>query len=182
MKYISIDVETTGLDPDTCCLLEIGAIVEDTESKHGRGICPEFHRFIYSPLYSGEIYALSSNKDLLGEILRLKCNNDFRVCTSSEVVPAFKCFLAQNNIEKPVFAGKNVGLFDLRFLRRLPGWESIKHHHRTIDPTLLFMDWENDAVPPDLNLCQKRAGINKIVSHRALDDAWDVIQLLRKGY
>ena len=29
MKYASIDIETTGLDPETCAIIEIGIILDD---------------------------------------------------------------------------------------------------------------------------------------------------------
>ena len=32
MKYISIDIETTGLDRDLCQVLSIGAVIEDTNN------------------------------------------------------------------------------------------------------------------------------------------------------
>jgi len=32
MKYISIDVETTGIDREKCQILSIGAVIEDTEN------------------------------------------------------------------------------------------------------------------------------------------------------
>ena len=33
MKYISIDVETTGLNPETCQILSFAAVVEDTKNR-----------------------------------------------------------------------------------------------------------------------------------------------------
>ena len=35
MKYISIDIETTGLDPEFCNVLSIGAIIEKPVVKNG---------------------------------------------------------------------------------------------------------------------------------------------------
>ena len=47
---------------------------------------------------------------------------------------------------------------------------------------LLFADWANDASLPTLDECKRRAKIEGIVTHDALDDAWDVVQLLRTQY
>ena len=48
MKYVSIDIETTGLDPKLDQVLEMAAIVEDTEEKLKYSIAPKFRAlFVY---------------------------------------------------------------------------------------------------------------------------------------
>ena len=47
---------------------------------------------------------------------------------------------------------------------------------------MLFVNWINDRQLPNLSDCKKRANLNGVVSHDAIDDAWDVIQLLRTEY
>jgi hypothetical protein len=80
-------------------------------------------------------------------------------------------------------AGKNFGTFDKLFLERLPRWKQIiRTRSRILDPSILYVDWKNDSDLPSLNECKKRAGISGEVSHNALEDAWDVIQILRKKY
>jgi inhibitor of KinA sporulation pathway (predicted exonuclease) len=44
------------------------------------------------------------------------------------------------------------------------------------------MDFKLDKVPPSLDTCLERAGIQSVVTHKALDDARDVIRVLRKKY
>ena len=44
------------------------------------------------------------------------------------------------------------------------------------------MDWKQDTEVPNLNKCKERAGIQGLVTHNALEDAWDVIEVLRKKY
>jgi hypothetical protein len=51
-----------------------------------------------------------------------------------------------------------------------------------IDPSVLFVDWKNDESVPGLGKCKERAKIDGIVTHDALEDAWDVVQLLRTQY
>ncbi len=42
------------------------------------------------------------------------------------------------------------------------------------------MDWENDDEPPNLSTCLERAGVeNTVVTHDAVDDARDVIRVIR---
>ena len=42
--------------------------------------------------------------------------------------------------------------------------------------------WKNDDAAPGLGLCKERAGIEGIVTHNAIEDAMDVVQLFRKFY
>ncbi len=80
-------------------------------------------------------------------------------------------------------AGKNFGTFDKLFLEQLPWWKKlIRTRQRIIDPSILFVDWSEDNSLPSLTKCKERANIEGIVTHNALEDAWDVIELLRKFY
>jgi hypothetical protein len=45
-----------------------------------------------------------------------------------------------------------------------------------------MVDWNNDKSLPNLTTCKERAGIEGVVTHDALEDAWDVIEVLRKFY
>jgi hypothetical protein len=91
-----------------------------------------------------------------------------------------------NGSTKPItinVAGKNFGTFDKLFLQQLPWWQKlIRVRQRILDPGILFVDWKNDESIPSLFTCKERAGVEGIVTHNALEDAWDVIELLRKKY
>ena len=55
MRYVSIDIETTGLNPETCQIIEFGAVIDnDTNDEF-----PTFHRYIKHHSYQGEPRALS---------------------------------------------------------------------------------------------------------------------------
>jgi len=81
---------------------------------------------------------------------------------------------------KYIIAGKNVHAFDIKFMNSIDFKmdEFSYPAHRHFDPAELYVDWENDDELPDLATCKQRAGIEGEVSHTALGDAWDVIQLL----
>jgi oligoribonuclease (3'-5' exoribonuclease) len=80
-------------------------------------------------------------------------------------------------------AGKNFASFDKHFLERLPRWKQvIRLRQRIIDPSVIFTNWNEDKSMPSLFECKQRAKIEGIVTHDALEDAWDVIQLLRTQY
>jgi hypothetical protein len=99
---------------------------------------------------------------------------------SGKTVPALSSRM------KPVTincAGKNFSTFDKLFLERLPRWkQAIRISQRVLDPAILFVDWKQDKVLPNLNLCKERAGLQGEVTHNALEDAWDVIAALRTKY
>jgi oligoribonuclease len=181
MKYISLDIETTGLNPEVNQILEIGAYVEDTKYQGSRETRPAFHHYVWYDNYVCEPYAAAMNANIFKKISALRKDDPEGLLLQPEdVSEAFKFFTWKYfGDQKVLFAGKNLGNFDLRFLRRLPGWGVVKAHHRILDPSLHFVDWSKDECPPDLNTCKERAGIKGSVTHEALDDAWDVISLLR---
>ena len=183
MKYVSLDIETTGLDPYQDQILEVGAIIEDTKNLKPREECPQFHVYVDNERLRGEIFAISMNSNILKKILELKNNKDeINLVTPYNIIPALVTFLKNNGIEKATFAGKNFASFDLQFFKKLYTFSDLKMHHRFLDPTTLFTDFEHDEVLPDLAKCKVRAGIKGNVTHEALDDAWDVIELLRMKY
>ena len=183
MKYVSLDIETTGLNPEINDILEIGAIVEDTNLKLPKVQCPTFHVYVDHDQVMGDIFALSLNANILKKILELRKEEDRALVKEDMVVTQFMEFLKDNGIEKVIFAGKNFMGFDLQFLKKLINFEFLKFNHRELDPVVLFTDFRNDVTPPDLTLCKKRANLtNDTVTHEALDNAWDVIELLRTVY
>lgn len=199
MKYVSIDIETTGLDPTGCDVLEIGAILEDTENPAGREKLPTFHKYIWKDVYRGEPFALAMNAHIFQKMLALRKTEgiggmqdyDKTLIEAVHLWPHFKNWILKykhlwpeesfiNQQPTLVVAGKNVAGFDLPFLKQLPFMP--KFHHRVIDPGMMYFDPRNDNVPPDLKECKKRAKLPEHVSHEALDDAWDVIQLVREKF
>lgn len=77
MPYVSIDIETTGLDPDTCQILEFGAIIDDWKTPINK--LPVFRRVLLYEKVSGSPFAMALNASLLKFIanapnsLQLQC-------------------------------------------------------------------------------------------------------------
>jgi hypothetical protein len=222
MKYVSVDIETSGLDPEKNCILSIGAIIEDTEKKLPYEECPKFNAVILQREIVGSPRAITMNKELIGMIgdylegsdedkQNFQTHSDYLFLEKDEVVKEFYYWLDANgysqgmlnsggyvqvkdgvtrpminNATKPItlnVAGKNFGTFDKLFLQQLPWWQKlIKTRQRVLDPAILMVDWKNDTSLPNLTVCKERAGVDGIVTHNALEDAWDVIQVLRKFY
>ena len=219
MKYVSIDIETSGLDTENNKVLSIGAIIEDTTNKLPLEDVPKFHCIVLQNQITGSPYALNMNSDIIRYMSEyLDTDDEGKAALSEfidfykpdEVAPAFFDFLWSNGICYPLpldkqvriidgksypiigtrvkplllnVAGKNFGTFDNVFLKKLPWWQKlIIAKQRILDPAILHTDWENDEALPSLNECKIRTGIKGEVTHDALEDAWDVIQVLRKNY
>ncbi len=182
MKYLSIDIETTGLDPEKCNILEIACIIEDTEKKLPREECPQFNFYIHNDYYSFEPDALEMNFKLIERINTVRRTYGDVLTRIDELEGILSNFLDVYGIENITLAGANLEGFDMKFLsKHLPNLLK-RFNRRAIEPAHFFVDWEKDEKLPTLQECKKRAGIKGDVAHNALDDAWDVIQVLRTQY
>jgi hypothetical protein len=211
MIYVSIDIETSGLDHTKHSVLSIGAIIEDTEKKLPFLECPRFNAIVLQNEIVGSPRAIAMNKEIIsltGDYLEgtdevrelLNSKSGYQFLEKEDVAKAFYSFLWSNGFStttpplEPVIdgrtksitinvAGKNFGTFDKLFLQELPWWQKlIRTRQRVLDPAILCVDWKNDTSLPSLTQCKEKLGIEGIVTHNALDDAWDVIEILRKFY
>lgn len=179
MKYASIDIETTGLDPDTHQILEIGIVLTDTNTREY-----EKHRIvILHKVITGSLPALAMNAKLIQEINNqggksrsysqdLNEMDNVHYVYPTDQVHSILVGIIKN---KTTVAGKNFNAFDRLFLSKY----GVDHlfHRRALDPAELYA-LPSDLVLPDLQTCLDRAGIEKSVSHTAVEDAMDVIKLL----
>lgn len=190
--YVSIDIETLGLDPDNCDIIEFGAVIDDLKSPIEA--LPSFHCYISKEKYKGEAYAMSMHPTILKRIGVRELG--YRHLPPEYLDESFSDWLIQQGfsfthkycdktgdrlqLTEITVAGKNFSGFDLRFLRRLPNWgRTVRCRHRVIDPSMLYFDPMTMEVPPSLDDCLKMAGIQKDVSHTSVEDALDVIRCLR---
>lgn len=188
MVYVSIDIETTGLNPNNNQIIEIGAVIENTKTKLPLAELPTFHCIVTHDVYSGQAYPFFLNARIFKEIE--SPTGDIKIYKHYEVSKYFFEWLESNGImpnEEKMFsftpAGKNFASFDRLFLEKLPSFkERIKFKHRCLDPTCMFIDWEKDEELPNLKTCKERAGIKGEVTHNAKEDAFDVVEILRTVY
>lgn len=178
MKYISVDIETTGLNPDYCDVIEFGAVLDDLVSPlHS---LPQFHCYVTKPMnrYQGEPYALWMNANILKRIADREAGYSY--IPGELLDEVFAEWIKEQGLEEPVvIAGKNFANFDLLFLRKLGFGTHFKMRHRILDPGCMYMDFSLDNQPPSLETCLERAGMPKRVSHTAIEDALDVIRCIR---
>lgn len=197
MRFVSIDIETTGLDPETCEVLEIGAVIDNPAVRLEK--LPTFRYRILRKSYKGEPYALSMHADLLRD-LATKERNTFPFRGHSGALWAkdwyglecgfprhFADWLRSWGIDptKFVAAGKNFAHFDEPFLKKIKGTEPINWHHRILDPGSMYVRPDDEFVPDTLECC-RRAGINpgNIPGdpHTAIHDALVIVELIRRGF
>lgn len=191
MKYISIDIETCGIDPDKHTLLQFGAIIEDTENRLSFEDAPKFEVILESPIYHGTPFALAMHKEIFKELALPAEKRTKKIIPIEDLGEMFAMWLVtqgmivdMTKVNTIVVGGKNFGSFDLQFLLRQESWKKyIQVSHRLIDPAILYFDPKKDDRLPSLEECKIRAGMeNTAVAHTTLEDAWDIISLVRFKY
>ncbi|UYZ61959.1 3'-5' exonuclease [Hymenobacter weizhouensis] len=189
MRYISLDLETTGGNPQRHQVLELAAVVEDTKRLRPLAELPAFRRVVRHPEYVGTAGALALNAGLLQELARKEPNPE--LCTPAELLPQLREFLLAQGFRPDkkdcvtvTLAGKNVASFDLGFLRELPGWGTlVRAEPAMLDPAAFYLNWRKDSRLPTMSICKARAQFeDHTVAHQALADALDVVRLLRPFY
>lgn len=189
MRYLSLDLETSGGKPQRHQILELAAVVEDTKKLLPLPELPTFRRVVRHPEYVGTAGALALNARLLEELARKEPNPE--LCTPEELLPQLREFLLaqgfktdKQNCVTVTMAGKNIASFDLGFLRELPGYGTlVRAEPAMLDPAAFYLNWRKDTRLPTMQTCKARAGFeDDTVAHQALADALDVVQLLRPFY
>ena len=131
-------------------------------------------------------YQFYEEEDVIKEFYIFLLNNGFSALDSLSTHVNGKLTPIIDSRTKPItlnVAGKNFGTFDKLFLQELPWWQKlIRTRQRVLDPAILCVDWVNDTSLPSLTTCKERMNVEGIVTHNALEDAWDVIEILRKFY
>lgn len=179
MKLLSIDIETTGLDPATCSTLEVGCVLFDPQP--ALDATPQdkrwktFERLIEHSRIQGEPYALQLNQKILAELAGVE-KTHIQIIKAAELGPQVAQWLRLEGVNaenKATIVGKNYDAFDRQFLNRVPGWNEFITplvERRTLDVGSLYFNPEEGKVV-NLESCLKTIGVDSTVSHRALDDA-----------
>lgn len=159
-------------------MLEVGAVIEDwkTPVEH----LPRFHCYVVHDRLQGEAYAFSMHAVILRRIAKQEA--PYLYLKPHEVTRYLSDFLMAHGHDpmKMTAGGKNFASFDLNFLRLLPNYTTIlRFKHRHADPAALYWNPETDDALPDMKTCLERAGIKEEVLHTAVEDAQQVIKLLR---
>lgn len=187
MKFISIDLETTGNNPVFNQVIEIGMVAVDTDTDPSDWKSTNF--IVYHDFYKFSATAAKINHriiDILSDHENEKNVQDYDIVPIDIAWKLVENFVVENGYVKNkndkyylTFAGKNVGAFDLQFFRNMPGINQIfQITNRVLDPAILYVDFKKDKVSPSFESCKERAGMKKDVSHVAVEDAWDIVMLV----
>ncbi len=181
MKYLSLDLETTGLSPTLDQILMLSAVVEDSAVETPVEELPHYTCFVKHARYTGNAFALHLNSWIL-QILSGTNLTPHPVLSIEETKMGFARFLdEQFGSNRIVVAGKNVAGFDIPFLKE-SGFSSVHSFlHRVVDPGSVMIDWSKNA-PPSLGDIKAKVLGDGTVAHDAYQDALDVIRVLRTTY
>ena len=189
--YLSIDIETTGLDAPRHQILEVGVVLDDLDASLDDAVV--FHRHIVPDdgQYLGDPYALALNQRILIE--HHQRDPKYQFCGRKEFAAELHSWLAEIGMvdTKLSIAGKNFGGFDSFFLRvHTSFFQTIKPEYRYLDIGNLFHRPEEDGTKvPNTEKCIERAGLtddyladdghHPYITHRAVDDALMVCSMYR---
>lgn len=174
MRLLSVDIETTGLDPSQDHILSIGLVAFDP-TLYPSGNCATMEILVRPPTWPdirGSMVALNMNTALIQRIRESPYAVDY--ASASRIAADW---IAEQEITG--ICGKNYSSFDREFLRRLPN-PVAKWSHRCIDPVGFFVDISDEKLP-DLRMCLIRAGLEPTVTHNAVEDASQVAELVSIG-
>lgn len=172
MTIIHVDLETTGLDPRTHQIVEIGAIIDDTSYIHKPiNELKTYHGYVkQNPLWI-DPYCLAAQMARQAKV-------DAQGLGIASAIDHFARWISDNTYlgDKLVLCGKNVMGFDFQFLRAAGFVCALEKYnrrvgHRAWDIGNLFARPDDDVIP-DLRECCERAGLSDTtVKHEALADA-----------
>ena len=212
MKFLSIDIETTSIKPKNGELLSFACVLEDTNDIKSVEDLPHFYCVFKQPSFKGDVHALNMNKELINEITEGTSKhlieisdfnqmfNNFLASNTKTYHTSNSCVIINEKIRGNRFyptlptdvakavkikvCGKNFASFDKVWIEnKIPNFNKyFQFHHRMMDVGSMFVDLKNDQWIPDLKECMVRSGIEGEVSHNALQDARDVIRVLRTKY
>lgn len=191
--YLSLDLEFTTLNPEHSQILEIGAVFDDGVSPIDQ--LPTFNTIIYHDIIErGELMALAINADLIKMISRFNKPEAREPFNPMTVLDNFndwvelmrKTYLTDENgkVNRVQVAGKNAAGADIPILKNNDNRYTLRvknvteqFTHRTLDVGSLYLDVFGENVT--LGKINELTGRNATVSHKALDDAFDVVYAIR---
>lgn len=172
MRYLAIDLETTGLDVQTAGIFHLAATVGDTAFPDPLAELS----LLLNPWYHNqhvefEPYAMMMNARYIANIATGPTPTYSLQAASTDLFDFIRINFPTGKVTA---AGKNIRSLDLPVLQRL-GFRMDVFHHRTLNVGNLFVTPQDDHLP-DLKACLQRAGLPAEVSHDALDDCKQVVR------
>jgi oligoribonuclease (3'-5' exoribonuclease) len=187
--YISLDIETAGLDIDST-ILEIGLVLDSGDGTPLESLQTLRAHPAFDYIEKANPVALNINRDLLAELAKNPGQPIKQIFPQIEAVFERAGDLAfswdeANSKAKPSrrvqVAGKNVASFDLPRLRhQFPCLDRLFNktlQHRTLDVGSMYAS--RFGYTPSLQEILDLISDNKTVAHTAVEDALDVVRAIR---
>jgi len=189
MRYLSIDIEATGLKENDL-IIEFGMVPVCSDT---RSLKPEwsFHRYIKCPSFEElkpklDPWVIEHNKELIEKAHQTGVDVQVlkKELTDHLNQEEIRHFFDTPN-EKITLLGKSMNAIDLPFLNRDLGWEYIRTHfnHQTLDVSSIVMNKIDQGVLPiECKSGSKLSNYLKLgeVGHTALEDAIQTAEIYFK--
>ena len=145
MIYISIDIETTGLDSNNDQILSIGLVIEDTNNIKPVEDLPRLHIAIVREKICGSMFAINLNKQLIENIV--KYNSANTISQKEQIsIDTETMYLYENKVSEEIFK------FLWRNNIRYKNWE------KDITPGMYYPIIKTDIPKIYLNVAGKNFG------------------------
>jgi len=174
--YIAIDIETTGTNEERHQVLEIAAVY----NQQGTPVmdCPHFQTLVDPGEIIGDAYALNMNARIIQRLV--DGEGGHRVDVMSSLMEWVDYIQHRFGISRFHLIGKNVGAFDLQFLKRIPNWRKGYFSHRHLEIGSLFSTPEGIDSQSDLYTALAEDAKIEGAPHEALFDARVSLELARQ--
>lgn len=179
--YISLDLETTGVNIERSKILQIGLVYDDGKTQIDK--LPKRNIFVkWDTIEYAEPYAINMNSWIFEKICKNTFEKDEHVLSIDDAIEYTLDFIRKYSRGTMLqIAGKNVAQFDIPILLNHMNSQQKKNfremiQRRTIDVGSAYLTYFK--FNPSLDQINRKIGYN-MVSHDALDDASNVVFALR---
>jgi len=187
MRYLSLDIEATGLDQD-CLIIEFAVVPFDTDSKTVEEALA-FSTFVKCPSFEElkptlNPWVIENNQKLIEKAHK-------NGLTLEELKLGLKKYLESDSVkeyfnhQKIVLFGKSMSAIDLPFLNRDLGWDFMRahFHHRQLDLSCVSLGLVDLGLLPkgsdSGSKLMNYLGMGE-VAHTALEDAINTAKMYLK--
>lgn len=181
MEYLTIDLETTGLDPQIDKILEIGMVLDGSRYYHLPLRClPRYSRVVpraHFPM-SPFVAAMHCENNLFNDLNDAGRPVPFDVIWYDGLETIYG---HDTELQRITVCGKNVSGFDIPFIKSEKLWNTssrFKFNYRTLDPGSMFVTEDSTNIP-STEECLEMAGLKTSSKHRALGDCYICAALVR---
>ena len=165
MYLLGIDLETTGIDPSSSDIIEIGYMIWDAN--------------LSCPVKCGS-YLIKINAPLPEEIKHLTGINDDHLNKFGINLKQAMTLLSEIAQKCDFLVGHNAVEFDRKYLSKVCKNYSIKFPQKYWIDTMTDIPYSNSIKTRKLDYLAVEHNISVVVAHRAIFDIWTTMQILSK--